>query len=237
MKKYLLVSLLALGALTSCQQDQTVEEMADSSFTFNALVDGSTTRSSSQKLDVISLWKNELVYPINWNTTPSFAITDLLSTYFVGAIPIAKRLSIVTQIYAGIDLLDGLYSLPGIMARYGYNYSSRQFYPQIAGVYDYGSYEAAAQLSLQYRPWKNLTIFGGQVFFNVFGTVGKVWPNFDAVKNSTFDELQWNTGLGAALRIKEDFVIYLRTGAGTTGSEIRPFLSIDIGVFSFSHDY
>lgn len=68
MKKYLLVSLLALGALTSCQQDQTVEEMADSSFTFNALVDGSTTRSSSQKLDVISLCAN---------TEKTFTIFDL----------------------------------------------------------------------------------------------------------------------------------------------------------------
>ena len=55
MKKYLLVSLLALGGLTSCQQEQSVEQISNETFGFNAVVEGAVTRSGSKTLDIISL--------------------------------------------------------------------------------------------------------------------------------------------------------------------------------------
>ncbi len=54
MKKYLLLPLLVLGSLTSCQQEDIAEVTASNEIGFEASIEGVTTRSGAN-LDIISL--------------------------------------------------------------------------------------------------------------------------------------------------------------------------------------
>lgn len=177
--------------------------------------------------------ENKFVVPLNWANSNNVWGTDLIKITFVGAIPLAKRITLLSTTFAGSDLFDTLFSMPGIVAKFGFNYGERFYFPQFAGVFDFGSHQVASQLSLQFRPWENLTIFGGQLFINIFGTVGNMWLSYDEVINSPLDNLQWNSGTGIGLRVKENFVVLLRAGAGSYGPFIRPFMSFDVGLIYF----
>jgi NTE family protein len=105
------------------------------------------------------------------------------------------------------------------------------YFPQLAGKAETGAIRAAALLILQYQPWKNLTILGGQMLFSLSGVVGQItddWRDFPG------KPLLWNASVNAGLRLGETFGLRVQAGAGrSSGGRVAPFLSVDIGSFRY----
>lgn len=164
------------------------------------------------------------VFPINGVLSPiAFNMTKV---DFTAAIPIAPKFSLIVNTLAASDPSLQLEKLPDLIPFFGVALGDRMFFPNISGKQEYGTQKFAAQLVLQFQPWQNITILGGQVFFNITGTAGIIAMGH---RDFSTEGINWNASFGTGLRINKTFSIMVRAGAGTTHQRIMPFVSLDIG--------
>ena len=184
---------------------------------------------SSSKLDylflpskgIYTVLENRFYVPLPF-TDPWFF--DIVSAELQGAIALGNGFSLVASAFAGANLGP---KPPEEFAFTGFSGGDRFYFPHIAGKEIYRANKAAAALTLQFQPWKNLVILGGQLIFSLSVSAGELldeWPDF-SIKNIT-----WKTSLNAGLRLKNNFGLLFRAGAGSNGYERpSPFIAFDIG--------
>jgi len=150
---------------------------------------------------------------------------DILALDLQGAFPLGTEFSVSAGIFAGSDLSLNLSRLEGLPV--GFTAFDRQFFPNVSALNRYYPHKAAASLSFQFQPWKNLIILGGQLIFSVSASAGELlneWTDF------TFGSMIWNVSFNTGLRIRNNFGILLRLGAGSNGfTGPKPFISFDVG--------
>lgn len=165
------------------------------------------------------------------------AALDVCSAFSFG-----RKISFVVSGYSGFCFSEQLQKLPHLLPVYGFSDGDRRFFPQIAGTAQFGLHKIVIGGALQFAPWDQITIFGGQAFFSVSGAAGNVWQSF---ADMTLAELHWRASADAGIRITENFSVILRIGAGTTSAsarksvpfnaaeshqkQVRPFVSFDFG--------
>ena len=166
--------------------------------------------------------ENRLYFPLPFKEPQFF---DILSLDLQGILPVGKKLSIVAGTYAGSDLGSNLSRLESLPA--GFTAFDRQYFPNVCSTDYYYPHKAAASLSIQFQPRKNLSILGGQLIASLSVSAGELlneWEDFE------FDNVIWNTSLNIGLRIKNNFGFLLRVGVGSNGSDsVMPFIALDIG--------
>ena len=164
------------------------------------------------------------VFPIlNKNVPVAFNMTEL---DFTAAIPVAPKFSLILNTMAASDPSLHLEQIPNLIPFFGVALGDRMFFPNISGSQQYGTQKFAAQLVLQFQPWDDITVIGGQLFFNITGTAGIIAMNY---KDFSTDGINWNASIGSGLRMNKTFSVILRVGAGTTHRKVMPFISLDIG--------
>jgi NTE family protein len=150
---------------------------------------------------------------------------NLISLDMRGALPLSRRFSIAAGAFVGTDLSTRLSGIEGLTA--GFTAFDRYYFPNIYGSIPFYSHKAAATLALQFKPWENLTILGGQLIFSLSASAGDLsnkWADFSS------NNLIWNTSFNTGLRIRNNYGILLRLGTGSTGSASpAPFFAFDIG--------
>jgi NTE family protein len=160
-------------------------------------------------------------------------VYNMLSIDSSAAFPIAGSFSIIANIFAGADIpgnpAGGVNS--GQKPFFGFT-TDRMYFPQIANDIYYYSNKAAASLLLQFRPWQNITILGGQLVLSLGASVGKLDDTLSNFKE--FSDYYWNTSVNLGLKITDKTGLSLRAGMGRTltGSP-SPFLAFDAGVFRY----
>jgi NTE family protein len=161
---------------------------------------------------------------------PMPPVYDIVSVDFTAVVPLNEQLGVAVSLFAGSDVTMNLAKVPTQMPVFGFNTFDRMFFPQIAGKQHYGAHKAAAAITLQFHPWKNVTIFGGQLFFSVNAGIGEVAPAFADFSGDTF---LWNLNAATGFRLNDAFGVQLRFGAGSKEftNELKPFISLDIGNF------
>lgn len=168
--------------------------------------------------------KNVTGFPINAIQGPIAFNTCKVD--FTTAMPFAKYSSFIWNTQFASDVSLQLHKAPDLIPMYGFSLGDRMYFPNIPNMQRYGTHKFSTQVIYQLKPWQNITILGGQVFFNVTGTFGIIaMDHYDFNLNS----INWNTSLGVGLRLKERFSVMLRFGAGSTAKGILPFVSLDIG--------
>ena len=145
---------------------------------------------------------------------------------FTAAIPVAPKFSLIVNTMAASDPSLQLEQIPNLIPFFGVALGDRMFFPNISGSQQYGTQKFAAQLVLQFQPWDDITVIGGQLFFNITGTAGIIAMNY---KDFSTDGINWNASIGSGLRMNKTFSVILRVGAGTTHRKVMPFISLDIG--------
>lgn len=164
------------------------------------------------------------VFPImNKNVPVAFNMTKI---DFSAAIPVAPKFSLIINTMAASDPSLQLEQIPNLIPFFGLTLGDRMFFPNISGSQKYGTQKFAAQAVLQFQPWDDITVIGGQLFFNITGTAGIIAMNY---KDFSTDGINWNASIGAGLRINKTFSVMLRVGSGTTHRTVMPFISLDIG--------
>ena len=164
------------------------------------------------------------VFPIMGKNTPvAFNMTQV---DFTASIPVAPKFSLIVNTLSASDPSLQLEKIPNLIPLFGVALGDRMFYPNISGHQQYGTQKFAAQVVLQFQPWNNITVIGGQAFFNITGTAGIITLNHT---DFSTDGINWNVSAGAGLRINKTFSIMMRVGAGTTHQTVMPFVSLDIG--------
>ena len=164
------------------------------------------------------------VFPImNKNVPVAFNMTKI---DFSAAIPVAPKFSLIINTMAASDPSLQLEQIPNLIPFFGLTLGDRMFFPNISGSQQYGTQKFAAQAVLQFQPWDDITVIGGQLFFNITGTAGIIAMNY---KDFSTDGINWNASIGAGLRINKTFSVMLRVGSGTTHRTVMPFISLDIG--------
>lgn len=167
---------------------------------------------------------NTGVFPVIKENGPiGFNLVDI---DFTAAIPVAPKFTLIANTLAYSDVSLQLEKIPNLIPFFGASLGDRMFFPNISGKQQYGTHKFAVQTVLQFQPWDDITVIGGQVFFNLTGTVGIIAMNHN---DFSIDGINWNASLGAGLRINDSFSIMFRMGAGTTHNNLMPFASIDIG--------
>jgi NTE family protein len=148
-------------------------------------------------------------------------VSDRVSVDFSAAIPLGSRFSFITNLFAGTS----------IHPFFGFSVPDRLYFPHLTGNRDREAHKAAASLILQFEPWKNITVLGGQLVLSVSGAAGLAASEWQQV---SFNDFIWNASLNAGIRIGDTFGLRLRAGAGSySPNPIAPFLSIDIGAFRY----
>ncbi|MCM1322297.1 MAG: patatin-like phospholipase family protein [Bacteroides sp.] len=165
------------------------------------------------------------------------AALDVCSAFSFG-----RKISFVVSGFSGFCFSEQLQKLPHLLPVYGFSDGDRRFFPQIAGTAQFGLHKIVIGGALQFAPWDQITILGGQAFFSVSGAVGNVWQSF---ADMSLAALHWRASADAGIRITENFSVVLRIGAGTTSAsarksvpfnaaeshpkQVRPFVSFDFG--------
>jgi hypothetical protein len=170
--------------------------------------------------------ENTLFSPLPVDT----ALMDALVSLDVSApIPLNRGLSLIPNVFisSGFNPDAGRERA----AFFDSNAIDRMYFPHLTERALPGANKAAALLILQYQPWENLTLFGGQVLFSLSAAAGQInddWRDF------TVNDLIWNASFNAGLRIGKAFGLRFQAGAGSSsGGRIAPFLAIDIGSFRY----
>jgi len=151
---------------------------------------------------------------------------DLQEFQTAAAIPVSKKFSILFAAFGGGNFSEKLQDIPEQKPIYGFSLADRKFFPQIAPTTEYGLYEGVFEAGLQFEPWEQLTILGGEAFFAVTGAAGNVWNQRE---NIGADNLCWRSSFDIGIRITDGFGFLLRMGAGKSHDKTVPFISFDIG--------
>jgi hypothetical protein len=164
--------------------------------------------------------------PLWWGDDLSAIITADLRA----ALPLGRRFSLAAGLFAGarLDFEEGAF--PPDIPFLNFTADDRLFFPHAAGKGGYGAHKAAASLTLQFEPRKNLTLLGGQMLFLLSASTGKVMDGWDEFRT---EELLWCASLGTGLRLNKRFGFCIRAGAGrdpaTDNGRAVPFISFDVG--------
>ena len=170
-----------------------------------------------------------------------------LSLNLKGAIPIGKKISINTSLFAGMDVLGNVKDNIPLRFAAGFSRFDRIYFPQYISEDIYGAGKACAEISLQFEPWNQLTILGGDAFIRLNGTIGNVFDTWDQFipmkeKDEVLCPLAWTASAGFVVKIKDSLDFYLRLGAASrqkVGSTLDidskpvPFMAIDFGSIRF----
>jgi NTE family protein len=176
---------------------------------------------------------NTFVFPLR-KVSPVYNMVSIDSS---AAFPVSDYFSIVTNLFTGADVLGNLSDKGNLDQKPFFGFTTdRMYFPQIASNMNYFSNKAAASIIIQFRPWQNITIFGGQIIVSLSASIGR----FDDTLHKFFDEYDnfdgyyWNTSVNVGLRITDKTGASLRAGMGKTlTNNPAPFLAFDFGVFRY----
>ena len=167
-------------------------------------------------------FENQFYFPLPFSAPWFF---DLATIDLQGVVPLGKGFSFAAGAFIGSGLGSKLSSLGGISA--GFTEFDRQYFPIYNGPGAYYAHKAAASIAIQFQPWENLSVFGGQVLFSVSASAGGV---LNKLEDFAFNKLIWNASLNTGLRIRQDFGFLLRFGVGSNSYDsLAPFISVDLG--------
>jgi NTE family protein len=79
---------------------------------------------------------------------------------------------------------------------------------------------------LQFQPWDNVTILGGQIIVSTSVSVGELALRYE---DFTWEDMCWSASCNVGVRINKAFGMQMRFGAGSSGQVVMPFISFDIG--------
>ena len=165
---------------------------------------------------------NRLYFPVSVREPWFF---DIISLDLQRIQPLNMGFSVATGAFVGFDLGNRLSRLDGLPA--GFTAFDRQYFPNDTNAEMYYSCKAAAFLALQFHPWKNLSILGGQLLFSTSFSAGELVNEFEEFK---LENMIWAASFNTGLRLKNNFGLQLRIGAGRKGSDPpAPFLAFDLG--------
>lgn len=153
-------------------------------------------------------------------------ITEILTADTTTVIPLGSKLSLIWNGFLGMNFSEQIQFLPGLQPIYGFSLADRRFFPQICYSPETGQHKFVIGGAIQYSPWRQLTILGGEAFFSISGAVGNVWEDYSHI---TLKDLVWRASFDTGIRIYEDLGVALRIGAGVTRGVVRPFVSLDLG--------
>ncbi|MGI5174503.1 patatin-like phospholipase family protein [Treponema sp. OMZ 840] len=164
------------------------------------------------------------VFPLGSYKTPVF---ERITSDFTAAIPISSHITVLCSLFAGSNLSEQLKKTPSLIPVYGFHLKDRMFFPHVTAKRKFGVHKAAAAFGFQIRPWEQLTILGGHMFFSVNGAIGDVWADYASFPRN--GDFAWRVSGGTGLRIKDMFGIRVCAGAGNSDGKISPFISCDFG--------
>jgi NTE family protein len=161
--------------------------------------------------------ENTLLFPLPMDAG---RMDDIVSLDISAAIPVGSSFSIITNFFAGTGINDTRFIT-----------LDRMYFPHLSENQRIGAHEAAASLILQYQPWKNLSILGGQILFSISASAGQIT---DEWRQFSLPDLIWNAAGSAGLRLGKTFGLRFQPGAGSSAAgRVEPFLAIDIGSFRY----
>jgi NTE family protein len=173
---------------------------------------------------------NTLYFPVS---PGEYIPYNILSARIAAALPLDDTLSVILDGFAGADVTGNLRRLPGHIPLTGFS-NDRLFFPQIAGRQHFGVFKASAAGMLQYQPWKNRQVLGGEWFFSAGGGLGMILPDLTEAAVTAERILHWYVSLNAGLRLTPVFGLRVRAGVGGWSRDrISPFLTLDFGYFHF----
>jgi NTE family protein len=190
--------------------------------------------------------KNTVYYPFTYNARYDnvddnqvrFApdmVYNMLTIDSSFAFRVNKYFSIIANIFVGSDLTPHPDINEGLFFQYffGFNETDRMYFPQIASSIIYFYQKAAGSFIIQYKPWDNITILGGQVVMSASASLGAAKNNISEFVTS-FDYYYWNTSINLGLRLTSTMGLLLRGGIGSTPeSKFTPFVAFDLGYFRY----
>jgi NTE family protein len=149
---------------------------------------------------------------------------NMISLDTEAALPLGRGFSLTAGAFAGTNIGSGP---PSEFFRLGFNVFDQHYFPNVSVTDDFRPRKVAASLALQLQPWKNLFAKWGQLVFSLSSTAGQV---FNEWEDFALENLIWTVSLNAGLRIKNNYGILFRAGAGNNGSSpLSPFIAFDIG--------
>jgi NTE family protein len=190
--------------------------------------------------------KNTIYYPLTYTDRDDngdddqfrFAadrVYNVLTIDSSFAFRVNRYFSIIANLFIGSDFTphpddnDDLY----FEYFFGFNKTDRMYFPQIASSIDYFYQKAAASFIIQYKPWDNITILGGQVVMSASASLGAAKDNLSEFVRS-FDNYYWNTSINLGLRLTNTMGLLLRGGIGSSPeSKFTPFVAFDLGYFRY----
>lgn len=161
------------------------------------------------------------------------------------AIPLGRKMSINLDFFAGGDILGATKKHTACLYSAGFCTYDRVFFPQITDGGTYGTYKAGAAFTLQFEPWKQLSLFGGEAVIRLTGTAGNVTDDLSDMIPTTktgwrYFPLYWTGSAGLGIKIKDSLNVFIRVGAANQGYDhekespiITPFFAFDIGSILF----
>jgi NTE family protein len=159
-----------------------------------------------------------------------FLLSGRITAELRAALPLAGGLSLAAGAFAGGRIDSRNAAFPQDMLFMTFSAYDRFFFPHVTGRDRREAHKAAASLALQWEPWRNLTLLGGQMVFLFSGAAGELMSGWDGLSR---EDLLWCASLGAALRLTGRFGFCLRAGAGrdpaAASGRVVPFISFDIG--------
>ena len=166
--------------------------------------------------------ENRFYLPLSYVESLYF---NIVSLDFCGVLPLGDKISIAANGFVGSDVSRKYSLFRGLPI--GFTSFDRLYFFNVSRLDDYYSHKAAASLAFQFQPWENLTILGGQLLFSISASAGELLYNWE---DFAFDRLIWNSSLNIGVRIKSNYGVQLRIGAGSNGYDPpMPFIVFDIG--------
>lgn len=188
--------------------------------------------------------KNVLYYPLTYHINDSdvadnrirFAADGVYNVLTIDtsfAFMVNQYFSVIANVFLGANLTVHPDDAPRFEYFFGFNQADRMYFPQVANSINYYFKKAAASFIVQYKPWDNITILGGQVILSASLSIGAAKPTVhDFV--STFDSYCWNASANVGLRLTETMGLLLRGGVGNTPTDkFTPFIAFDLGYFRY----
>jgi NTE family protein len=187
--------------------------------------------------------KNVLYYPLTYgisgyggNDRIRFAADRAYNVLTIDAsfaVMANRYFSVITNVFLGANLTPQPDDSPEFELFFGFNETDRMYFPQIANSIYYYYKKAAASLIVQYKPWDNITILGGQVIMSASLSIGAAKNTFQQFV-STFDYYYWNASVNIGLRLTASTGLLLRGGVGSTPTDsFAPFVAFDLGYFRY----
>lgn len=169
-----------------------------------------------------------------------FATEEYLGTYspefnFRLAIPLNKKVSLVTSFKMGMELSGNMQKYYQIIPYEAFTSFDRLYFPQITAKDHFGTNVFAAKTTFQFRPKERLTILGGEMLFRLEGTVGVInydWADtFSQFQNPNTDyPILWSATWGFGLKANKSGNMLFRIGICSNYTSPFAFMmSVDVG--------